>query len=76
MRSLLIVNRLRNAIIKSRCREQPNFLRHREDKTALRAYLNRLGDRLLEMITTVDDPDFDARIEAAILQEMRIVGSN
>ena len=30
-----------------------HFLRHREDKTALRAYLDRLSDRPREVITVV-----------------------
>lgn len=47
------------------------FLRHREDKLALRAYLDRLSDRPRNIITTVDDPDFDAKIQAAILQQMQ-----
>jgi hypothetical protein len=47
------------------------FLRHREDKTALRAYLDRLSDRPHNVITTVDDPDFDAKIQAAVLQQMQ-----
>jgi hypothetical protein len=51
------------------------FLRHRDDKEALQAYLNRLGDRPRQIITTVDDPDFDAKIQAAILQKMRSAGS-
>lgn len=45
------------------------FLRHREDKMALRAYLDRVGERPREIITTVDDPDFDAKIQAAILRK-------
>ncbi|MHC5934092.1 DUF6887 family protein [Nostoc sp.] len=59
------------------------FLRHREDKIALRAYLDRLGDvydglrlRPRNMITTVDDPDFDAKIQAAILKQMQAAGNN
>ena len=47
------------------------FLRHREDKIALRAYLDRLSDRPRKMITTVDDPGFDAKIQAVILQKMQ-----
>lgn len=47
------------------------FLRHREDKMALRAYLDRLGDRPRKMITTVDDPDFDTKIHAEILRQMQ-----
>jgi hypothetical protein len=34
------------------------FLHHREDKQALRAYLNRLSDRPRNIITSVDNPDF------------------
>ncbi|NJM75673.1 MAG: hypothetical protein HC852_07675 [Acaryochloridaceae cyanobacterium RU_4_10] len=47
------------------------FLRHREDRTALQAYLDRLGDRPRKIITTVDDPDFDEKIQAAILRQMQ-----
>ncbi|MBW4641450.1 MAG: hypothetical protein KME23_00205 [Goleter apudmare HA4340-LM2] len=46
------------------------FLQHRDDKMALRAYLDRLNKRPREIITTVDDPDFDAKIQAAILRKM------
>jgi hypothetical protein len=52
------------------------FLRHRDDKTALRAYLNRLSDRPHEMITTVDDPDFDTKIQAAILRQIQATDNN
>jgi hypothetical protein len=48
-----------------------HFLRNRGDKLALRAYLDRLGDRPHQIITTVDDPDFDTKIEAAILKKMQ-----
>lgn len=52
------------------------FLRHREDKKALRAYLDRLSDRPRHIITTVDDPDFDTKIQAAILRQMQASDSN
>ncbi|XGV94943.1 MAG: hypothetical protein ACAF41_19640 [Leptolyngbya sp. BL-A-14] len=52
------------------------FLQHREDKTALRAYLDRLGDRPHDIITTVDDPDFDAKIQTAIQRQMQVAGDN
>jgi hypothetical protein len=52
------------------------FLRHREDKTALRAYLDRLSNRPRNVITTVDDPDFDVKIEAAVLQQMPAADNN
>ncbi|MEH2389773.1 MAG: hypothetical protein V7K14_29235 [Nostoc sp.] len=47
------------------------FLRHREDKIAIRVYLDRLGDRPRNIITTVDAPDFDAKIQAAILKQIQ-----
>lgn len=47
------------------------FLQHREDKTALQAYLNRLNEHPRQIITTVDDPDFDSKIQAAIQQQMQ-----
>ncbi|WP_434684295.1 DUF6887 family protein [Pseudanabaena minima] len=47
------------------------FLLHREDKRAFRAYLDRLSDRKREIITTVDDPNFDEKIQAAVLQKMK-----
>lgn len=47
------------------------FLLHREDKIALQAYLDRLGERSRDVITTVDDPEFDAKIQAAILKQMQ-----
>lgn len=40
---------------------------HREDKAALQVYLDRLADRPHKVITTVDNPNFDVKIEAAIL---------
>ena len=52
------------------------FLIHREDKLALQAYLERLGDRPRTVITTVDDPDFDAKIQAAVLKQMQVAGNN
>jgi hypothetical protein len=52
------------------------FLRHREDKMALQAYLDRLGDRPRRIITTVDDPDFDRKIQAEILRQMQATNGN
>lgn len=43
------------------------FLKHSEDKTAFQAYLDRINQRPREIITTPDDPDFEAKIQAAIL---------
>ncbi len=50
------------------------FLLHREDKIALRAYLDRLGDRPHNIITNVDDPDFDAKMQSAVLKQMQAAG--
>jgi hypothetical protein len=46
------------------------FLQHREDKLALENYLNRVGDRPSQVITTVDDPDFEAKIHAVTKQKI------
>jgi hypothetical protein len=53
-----------------------HFLRHREDKIAFREYLDRLNDRPQNIITTVDDPDFDTKIQAAILRQMEVSGDS
>lgn len=45
------------------------FLEHRQDRAALQAYLERRR-RSVQVITTVDDPDFDAKIQAAIHQQV------
>jgi hypothetical protein len=52
------------------------FLQHREDKAALQAYLDRLNAVPRELITTVDDPDFDLKIQAAIMRQMQAADSN
>lgn len=46
------------------------FLQHREDKLALENYLDRVGDRPHQVITTVDDPEFDAKIHAVTKQKI------
>ena len=47
------------------------FVKHREDKIALQAYLDRLSERPnKKVITTLDDPDFDEKIQVAIRQHM------
>ena len=47
------------------------FLQHRDDKTALQIYLDRINVYPRQIITTVDDPDFNAKIQAAIRQQMQ-----
>ncbi|MBD2774981.1 DUF6887 family protein [Iningainema tapete] len=46
------------------------FLEHRNDEAALKAYLNRRRQRSTSVITTLNDPDFDAKIQAAIKQQI------
>ena len=51
------------------------FLQHREDKEALQTYLDRLNSSPRKVITTVDDPDFDTKIQAAILSQMQAINN-
>jgi len=46
------------------------FLKHREDKAAFQAYLARRRERSRPIITRVDDPDFDNKIQTAIRQQL------
>ncbi len=46
------------------------FLEHRHDEAAFKAYLDRRRARSPKVITTAIDPDFDAKIIAAIRQQM------
>jgi hypothetical protein len=52
------------------------FLRHREDKAALQAYLDRLNQRPRTVIASPKDPNFDAKIQAAIRQQLQVKNSN
>ena len=47
------------------------FLEHRDDETALHAYLDRRKQYSSEIITKVSDPDFDRKIQAAIQQKLQ-----
>jgi hypothetical protein len=46
------------------------FLKHREDQAAFQAYLVRRQERSRPVITRVDDPDFDNKIQTAIRQQL------
>jgi hypothetical protein len=46
------------------------MLEHRGDEAALKAYLDRRHQRSNSVITNVNDPDFDTKIQAAIRQQM------
>lgn len=48
-----------------------HFLQNRSDKKAFQVYLERLNERPREVITTVDAPDFDAKLQAAVLRKMQ-----
>ncbi|KYC37516.1 hypothetical protein WA1_46200 [Scytonema hofmannii PCC 7110] len=47
------------------------FMSHCEDRVAMDIYLDRLSKRSRKIITTSDDPEFDAKIQAAILQQLQ-----
>jgi hypothetical protein len=46
------------------------FLAHREDNAAFQAYLTRRRECSRPIITAIDDPDFDSKIQTAIRQQM------
>jgi len=46
------------------------FLTHRDDNAAFQAYLARRREPSHHVITTVDDLDFDSKIQASIRQQM------
>ncbi|NES18502.1 MAG: hypothetical protein F6K41_06140 [Symploca sp. SIO3E6] len=51
------------------------FLNHLEDQAAFQAYLVRRRERSHPVITKVDDPDFDDKIQTAIRQQLAEHGS-
>lgn len=46
------------------------FLKHRGDKAAFQAYLDRINQRPLRVIANPSDPDFDQKVQAAIHQKL------
>ena len=46
------------------------FLKHRGDKAAFQAYLDRINKRPLRVISSPNDPDFDAKVQEAIRQKL------
>jgi hypothetical protein len=46
------------------------FLKHRGDRSALQAYLDRINQRPLRIIASPNDPDFDEKVRAAILEQL------
>lgn len=51
------------------------FLKHRDDKTALQMYLNRINQRPLRIIASPGDLDFDEKVQVAIRQKLEATGS-
>lgn len=46
------------------------FLKHRDDNSALQAYLERFNQRSRRIIANLDDPDFDLKVQLAIQQKL------
>ncbi len=47
------------------------FLEHKNEQSALQAYLQRRNKQPKQVITKVGDPDFDVKIEQAIKEKIR-----
>jgi predicted metal-dependent RNase len=47
------------------------FLQHREDRVAMQVYFSRLEARPHRVVTTIGDPDFSVKIEAAVQRQIR-----
>lgn len=52
------------------------FLKHRGNKAALQAYLDRINQRPLNIIASPQDPDFDEKVQAAIRQKLEAAQNN
>ena len=46
------------------------FLKHRGDRAAFQAYLDRLNQRSLRVIANPSDPNFDQKVQAAIREKL------
>jgi hypothetical protein len=51
------------------------FLKHRGDRAAFQAYLDRINQRPRRIIASPDDPDFDEKVQAAIRQKLELARS-
>jgi hypothetical protein len=47
-----------------------HFLKHRGDRAAFQAYLDRINQRPLRIIASPDDPDFDENVQVAIRRKL------
>lgn len=52
------------------------FLKHREDRDAFQAYLDRINQRPRRIIASPSDPDFDEKVQAAIRQKLEAARSD
>lgn len=52
------------------------FLSNRQDQAAFQAYLDRFSQRSKSLIASPSDPDFDAKIQAAIQQKLEALHNN
>ena len=52
------------------------FLKHRGDRAALQAYLDRLNQRPRRIIASPNDPDFDEKVQVAIRQKLESARSS
>ncbi|HAZ48728.1 MAG TPA: hypothetical protein DDW76_23095 [Cyanobacteria bacterium UBA11369] len=52
------------------------FLKHRGDRAAFQAYLDRINQRPLRIIASPNDPDFDQKVQAAIRQKLEAARNN
>ena len=57
-----------NAMSKAELKQY--FLKHRGDKAAFQAYLDRINQRPLRVIANPNDPDFDDKVQAVIRQKL------
>ncbi|MEH2368148.1 DUF6887 family protein [Nostoc sp.] len=46
------------------------FLKHRGDRAAFQAYLDRINQRPRRIVASPNDPDFDEKVQAAIRQKL------
>lgn len=46
------------------------FLKHRGDRAAFQAYLDRINQRPLRIIASPSDANFDEKVQAAIRQKL------
>jgi hypothetical protein len=71
MESLLMSQVNYDAMSKAELKQY--FLKHRGDRAAFQAYLDRINQRPLRIIASPSDPDFDEKVQAAIRQKLEAV---